>query len=223
MTKAPTKPAARVAIVEDHVLQLARTEELLQRQGFEVVFSGESLPAFVAWLRSSPPNSHPHLLVLDLMVERQPSVEVSLVASLLRAGLRIVVLSALASPPLVRSIVRAGVNGVIGKRDSEDDVLAAIRAVLRGETWMTTELAVIIAGDSERPRLSVQEERALVLYASDLTLKEVASAMNIGVDTAKQYLDRVKRKYAEAGVPLRSKLDLARMAWTEGYLDRGSP
>ncbi|MFV0433428.1 MAG: response regulator [Leucobacter sp.] len=214
----------RVAIVEDHTLQRARTEELLSRSGeFEVVFSGTSAPDFVEWARSVPREQRPHLLVLDLMIDRQPSVEVSLIEALLEAGLRIVVLSALASPPLVRGIVRAGVTGIVAKRDDEEDILAAIRAVLRGDEWMTTELASVIAGDPDRPQLSVQEERALVLYASGLTIEQVASAMNIGRETAKQYLNRVKQKYAAAGIAVRSKLDYGRIAWAEGYLDPSFP
>ncbi|PIO50705.1 hypothetical protein BV502_07855 [Leucobacter sp. OAMLP11] len=214
----------RVAIVEDHALQRARTEELLGRDGeFEVVFSGTTAPEFMAWARSVPRERRPHLLVLDLMVDREPSVDVELVASLLAAGLRIVVLSALASPPLVRGIVRAGVSGIVGKRDSEADILAAIRAVLRGDEWMTPELASVIAGDPERPSLSVQEERALVLYASGLTVDQVGEAMNIGRETAKQYLDRVRKKYASVGIAVSSKLDFGRIAWVEGYLDPGFP
>lgn len=210
----------RVAIVEDHVLQRARTEELLQSAGsFEVVFSGESAPEFEAWVRTAPTGERPHLLVLDLMVDRRPSVEVDLVERLLTAGLRILVFSALASPVLVRRIVRAGVTGVVGKRDSEADVLAAVRACARGESWMSTELAAVIAGDSTRPQLSIQEERSLVLYASGLTLDQVGAEMSISRETAKQYLDRVKRKYSASGVQVRTKLDFGRIAWSEGYLD----
>ncbi|HMR50196.1 MAG TPA: hypothetical protein PKE40_13130 [Arachnia sp.] len=172
-------------------------------------------------MRTAPSTRRPHLLVLDLMVDHQPSVDVAVVESLLKAGLRIVVLSALASPSLVRRIVKVGVHGVIGKRDSEEDVLAAVRAVLRGEEWVTPELAKVVAGDPERPRLSLQEERALVLYATGLTIEQVATSMNIGRETAKQYLDRVKRKYAEAGMPVRTKLDFGRIAWNEGLLDPG--
>ncbi|MBL3685471.1 DNA-binding response regulator [Leucobacter zeae] len=224
MVEAEQSRVCRVAIVEDHTLQRARTEELLQRHGgFEVVFSGVSAPEFAEWVRAAPREERPHLLVLDLMIDRAPSVDVALVEALLRAGLRIVVLSALASPPLVRSIVRAGVSGVVSKRDREEDIMAAITAVLRGDEWMTTELASVIAGDPDRPALSVQEERALVLYASGLTLEQVAEMMHIGRETAKQYLDRVKKKYSAAGVAVRSKLDLGRIAWAEGYVDPALP
>ncbi|RLP76861.1 DNA-binding response regulator [Mycetocola tolaasinivorans] len=215
---------ARVALVEDHLLQRTRTEEILSRTGeYRVVFSGPTAPDFVRWVESVPREERPHLLVLDLMVDRQPSVSPAQVEKMVRAGLTVLVLSALASPVLVRQVLRAGVAGIVGKRDSEDDILAAVRAVLAGEQWMTTELATVIAGDPERPALSVQEERALVLYASGLSIEEVGTAMNIGRETAKQYLDRVKKKYAGAGVSVRTQLDFGRVAWAEGYLDPSLP
>lgn len=213
-------PRCRVAIVEDHLLQRKRTEELLQAEGsFDVVFSGESAPAFAAWVRDAPTASRPHLLILDLMVDRGPSVDVALVQQLLDAGLRILVFSALASPHVVRQMVRAGVTGVVGKRDTEAEILAAVTACAQGTSWMSPELAAVIAGDSARPQLSPQEERALVLYASGLTLDQLGAEMTISPETAKQYLDRVKKKYSASGVPIRTKLDFGRIAWAEGYVD----
>ena len=202
------------------MLQRLRTEQLMGRTGeFDVVSSTETLPDFMAWLRTTPPRLRPHLLILDLLVDRRPSVDVAVVEALLKAGLRIVVLTGLASPPLVRRIVKAGVTGIVGKRDSEEDLLTAVRAVLHGEEWMTSELAGIIAGDPRRPQLSVQEERALVLYATGLTIEQVAGSMNISRETAKQYLERVKKKYTAAGVTVRNQLDFGRIAWTEGLVD----
>ncbi|QOR71078.1 response regulator transcription factor [Ruania alkalisoli] len=210
----------QVAIVEDHLLQRKRIEELMRSQDeFEVVFSGETAPAFMSWLNDASIDESPDVLILDLMVERQPSVDVDLVKTLLAAGYRIVVLSALASPPLVRSIVRAGVSTILGKRDTEADIVDAIRATVRGEQWVTAELAAVIAGDPDRPKLSIQEERALVLYATGLSLDEVASEMNLQRYTARQYINRVKSKYEAAGIPARTRLDLGRIAWNDGYVD----
>ena len=199
--------------------QRTRTEELLSgRPGCEVVHSCETLPAFVEWLRRCDHSRRPQLLILDLMVDRRPPVDPSAVAALVRAGLRIVVLSALASPHLVRQVVRAGVAGIVGKHDSEEDLLTAVCAVARGDEWMTSELAGVIAGDGDRPRLSVQEERALVLYASGLSLGAVAQSIGVQHDTAKMYLSRVKAKYAAVGRPATSKLDLYQVALVDGYL-----
>lgn len=214
----------RIAVVEDHRLQRLRTEEVLNREaGFRVVHTSETLSEFVGWLRRRHPDEVPHLLVLDLVVDHGEDADPAVVAGLVRDGLRVLVLSAMASPPLLREILRAGVGGVVGKRDAEADIVSAAWTVIGRGQWMTHELAAVIAGDSRRPKLSEQEERALVLYASGLTLDAVASALGVKRDTAKTYLDRVKRKYAEAGRPAQSKTELSRMAILDGFVALGEP
>ncbi|MCB0963693.1 MAG: response regulator transcription factor [Acidimicrobiales bacterium] len=216
----------RVAIVEDHLLQRRRTEELLRAQGaFSVVHTTDSLPEFLAWLatKGTAPEDRPHLLLLDLMVDRGPGVDPEAVRTLVRSGMRVLVLSAMASPPLVREMLRSGISGVVGKRDSEADLIAAVWTVLGRQHWMTSELAAVIAGDDRRPSLSDQEERALVLYASGLTLDAVAEALCVKPDTAKTYLRRVKAKYAELGRPVRTKVDLNQVAVLDGFLELHDP
>lgn len=210
-------------MVEDHLLQRTRTVELVNAApGLRVAGAFETFPDFLRWTRSLDPREQPHLLVLDLIVERGPSVDPDLVRQVVDSGLRVLVLSAMASPVLVREIVAAGVGGVVGKRDSEQDIVAAMMAVLRREQWHTAELAAVLAGDPNRPKLSDQEERALVLYASGLTLPVVAEILGVKPDTAKSYLDRVKSKYAAAGRPVRTKVDMSREAQRDGFLSAWS-
>jgi DNA-binding NarL/FixJ family response regulator len=216
----PREGAWRIALVEDHLLQRRRTEELLVGQrGFQIVLSVETLPEFMKWLERRGPNERPHLLILDLVVDRGEDADPALVRAVTATGIRVLVLSAMASPPLVREMLRAGIAGVVGKRDSEEDIISAVWSVLGRRQWMTPELAAVIAGDENRPSLSEQEERVLVLYASGLTLEAVAAAIGVKPDTAKTYLGRVKQKYADLGREVRSKVELNRAAVLDGYLD----
>lgn len=216
----PRANAWRIAVVEDHLLQRKRTEELLRAQGsFRVVHSAETLPEFVEWLAPQRSEDRPHLLILDLVVDRGVDADPDVVRAMTAAGIRVLVLSAMASPPLVRQMLRAGIAGVVGKRDSEADIISAVWSVLGRRQWMTPELAAVIAGDDSRPSLSEQEERVLMLYASGLTLDAVAAAIGVRPDTAKTYLDRIKQKYADVGRSVRSKVELSRAAMIDGYLD----
>lgn len=209
----------RIAIVEDHLLQRRRTAEVLGAQaGIRVVRGDPDLPSFMTWFRESD-DPLPHLVVLDLLVERGPSVDPDDVRTLLRAGVRVLVVSAMASPSLTRAVLRSGVNGIVGKRDSEEDLVAALWTVLGRRQWMSPEVAAVIAGDENRPRLSDQEEQALILYASGMTLAAVAEALNVRPDTAKKYLARAKAKYQEVGRPVSSKVDLYRAAVQDGLID----
>lgn len=209
----------QVAIVEDHVLQRHRTAEILAGQpDLRVVATCASLPEFLAWLARTRSEDRPQLLVLDLGVDRGPGADPQAVARLVRAGLRVLVLSALTARSQVRAVLRAGVAGVVSKSDPEEHVLEAVWTVLGGREWTTPELAGAIAADATRPELSDQEERVLQLYASGLTLAMVATALGIRVETAKTYLARIRTKYAAVDRPARSKLELSRVATEDGYL-----
>lgn len=213
----------RVAIVEDHLLQRERTQEILDGEdGLRVVGTFETLPEFTRAWDGSAVRRRPHLLVLDLMVDRGPRAEAATVERLVGEGLRVLLLSAMASASHVREMLHAGVDGIVGKRDRPEAIVEASWAVLRRERWVSSELAAVIAGDVKRPSLSIQEERALTLYASGLTLPEVATMMNVSAETAKSYLARVKKKYAEVGRPVSSKLDLSRVATVDGLIDEPS-
>ena len=209
----------RVAVVEDHLLQRRRTEEVVRsRPGLRVVHSCEDLQQLSDWLAGTSEAERPHVVILDLVVDRGVDADPAVVRGLVRNDIRVLVLSAMTSVPLVREMMRAGVSGFVGKRDSEDDIVAAVWTVIGRGSWMTPEMAAVMAGDAGRPPLSDQEERALVLYASGLTLESVARALGVKKETAKTYLDRVKAKYTQAGRPVQTKIDLHREAVRDGIL-----
>ncbi|WP_162602549.1 response regulator transcription factor [Nocardioides daejeonensis] len=194
-----------------------------QQAGIRVVWHGETFPQFRAWLERVPLASHPHLLVLDLQVDRGPSVNPVDLRPLIRAGLRVLVLSAMNSPEQVRAVLEAGVTGVVGKRDSENDIVGAMWAVLAYGRWLSPELDAVLAPQTARPELSEQEARALALYAAGGTLDEVAAGLGIRRGTAKKYISRVKTKYAAVGRPAHTKVELNRLARQDGFLrDNGS-
>lgn len=213
----------KVVVVEDHLMQRKYVTALLNHQpDLRVVFACEELPELMEWMETAGRNVLPDLVLLDLMVDRRPHADPRMVAKLLAhhryPGPKVVLFSALTSPPLARRMIQTGVHGAIGKRDSEASILQAVRAVLNGEWWVSPELAELIADDPKRPALSEQEERALALYASGSSIEEVAAAIGVKTNTVKKYLQRVRNKYAAAQRPLNSRLDLAKAAADDGYL-----
>ena len=210
----------RIAIIEDHLLQRRYAERLIASQpDMSIVYSGSTLPEFMEWLSGVQAPEVPDLLVLDLTVERDDPADPIVVRKLIADGMRVILFTAMTSPPLVRQMLRVGVSGAIGKRDSEEHILLALRKVLGGSEWTSPELAAVIMQDSQRPQLSDQEERVLVLYASGLTLGAVADAIGVQPGTAKKYIQRVRLKYAEAGRPANSRSGLNRVATEDGYME----
>jgi two-component system, NarL family, nitrate/nitrite response regulator NarL len=116
--------------------------------------------------------------------------------------------------------MHAGARGYALKSEQATQVRSAIREVAAGRDWITPHLAYILATDDgpDGPALSHQERRALQLYATGLPMKSVARKMTISEETVKQYLGRVREKYALAGRAAPTKLELYYRAVEDGHL-----
>ncbi len=160
------------------------------------------------------------LLDLQLNDDRLPEDNVR---RLLDNGSDVIVYSSLAEPTELRAALAAGALGVVSKDQSMADLEAAILRVAAGEPLLTTEWAAALdAAPSEvRPDLSDRESEALRLYAMGLEMKSAARRMNITLGTYKEYLLRVRRKYAKVDRPAGTKLALYHRAVEDGYLRRG--
>jgi DNA-binding NarL/FixJ family response regulator len=209
----------RAAVVEESVMQRARSVQLLQGElGLEVVHVGSSLRAFLAWMQNTDRMRWPHLLVLDLPSEDDAPRQLDLLAALRDAGMRVLILSTLRARHLARRVISRGVDGIVSTTDSEEAFVAAARSALVGTVTITARAQAAIHGAAGAPVLSLQEQRTLALYATGLSIADVADRIGVKQDTARKYLQRVRAKFASSGRPARTKLDLARIAWTDGYI-----
>ena len=159
------------------------------------------------------------MVLLDLDLGDGSTAEEN-VAAIRAAGPAVLVLSASDKPATVRNAIRAGALGYVLKSEATAQVRAAIRAVAAGKDWISPRLAYIFATDDapDRPVLSPQETRALQLYATGMPMKSVARRMSISEETAKQYVGRVREKYARAGRAAPTKLELYHRAVEDGHL-----
>ncbi|MEU7909339.1 response regulator transcription factor [Actinoplanes sp. NPDC049118] len=150
------------------------------------------------------------VVVLDLLLA-DGSDPVANVRRLCDDGRRVLVVSVIPQARHGIDVARAGALGYLTK-DHRLPVLAdAIREVAAGRHAHSPELAFAWSTDDGpgSPRLSGQERAVLVTYASGLTLTATARKVGVSPATARQYLDRVKAKYGDAGRPTYTKLDLA--------------
>ncbi|WP_143229267.1 transcriptional regulator [Actinophytocola xanthii] len=157
------------------------------------------------------------VVVLDLLLA-DGSDPVRNVRRLVETGSRVLVVSVVPHGERGIDVVRAGAVGYLTK-DHDLDVLAdAVRSAAAGETVHSPELAFAWCRSDrpDRPQLSTQERAVLLAYASGLTLATAARQVGIRPATAKGYLDRVKEKYARAGRPAYTKVELAARVREDG-------
>lgn len=177
-----------------------------------IAYSGDSMKGALSAVRSGGITC----VIADLdLGDGTPITEV--VSAFTTRGIPVVVVSAAANPSAVQASLLAGAGAYVTKRNSLADVTEAVRSTLTGRGWMSPDVALAML-KSPAVELSEQEKRALVLYASGLTLDVVARRMGITPSTVKQYLDRVRDKYTAAGIAARTKIELYRVAQSEGLL-----
>jgi two-component system, NarL family, nitrate/nitrite response regulator NarL len=205
-----------VAAVDDHPVLLDGLAAWVSGPGSDIRVVGTA--ATVTGLLAGP-GRQAQVVLLDLDLGDGSTAEAN-VAAVRAAGPAVLVLSASDRPAAVRRAIRAGALGYVLKNEETAQVRAAIRAVAAGQDWVSPRLAYILATDDapDRPVLSPQETRALQLYATGMPMKSVARRMSISEETAKQYVGRVREKYARAGRAAPTKLELYHRAVEDGYL-----
>ena len=205
-----------VAAVDDHPFILDGVAAWVSEpgSGIRVVGSAATVAALLAG-----PGRQAQVVLLDLDLGDGSTAEEN-VAAIRAVGPAVLVLSASDKPATVRNAIRAGALGYVLKSEATAQVRAAIRAVAAGKDWISPRLAYIFATDDapDRPVLSPQETRALQLYATGMPMKSVARRMSISEETAKQYVGRVREKYARAGRAAPTKLELYHRAVEDGHL-----
>jgi DNA-binding NarL/FixJ family response regulator len=210
-----------VAAVDDHPIVLDGIAAWLAAGGDGIRVVGTA--ASVADLLAGPGRAA-RVVLLDLDLDDGTTVDRN-VSDIRAAGPAVLVLAASDKPPAVRAAMRAGALGYVLKSEDVTTVRAAIAAVAAGKDWISPRLAYIFATDDapDRPGLSAQEQRALSLYATGMAMKSVARRMYLSEETAKQYVGRVREKYARAGRAAPTKLDLYHRAVEDGYLPPPPP
>lgn len=209
----------RFVVLDDHELVRLGIAARLQADfpSSTLTYSGESLREAVVAV--SAYDCDCAIVDLDLG-DGTPVAEI--VSAFSSRGIPVVVVSAIGRSAALESAFAAGAGAFVTKRSDLQNLPTAIDAVLAGKTWIAPDLAGVLvradSGDAAEVVLSGQEKRALVLYASGLTIDMVARRMGITPNTVKHYVDRVRDKYTAAGITARTKVDLNRIAREEGLL-----
>lgn len=133
-------------------------------------------------------------------------------------GLPVVVTSSAMEPDAIRRALMSGALGHVSRHQSYEDLHRAMSSAVRGIPHMSPDLGEIMAGASAVPTLSPREVAALRLYVGGLRMEEVAKALSVSTHTAREYIDRVREKYAKRGRTVRTRTELYAAALRDGFL-----
>jgi DNA-binding NarL/FixJ family response regulator len=224
-----TSAPYRLAILDDHGLivdSLARWFGDLAPE-FDVAITATS---WIDLVRA--PGFPVDLVLMDLQLGDTVSIEARIRACR-AAGAKVLVVTALDDDLSRERCLAAGAAGFVPKTLPADVLVDYARRVMRGDRLPRHPSRIAssnAANDAATPHasghagalpvhLSAAEEKALRYYAQGLSTAEVSRRMEIGYETAKTYLRRVREKYAKAGRPASRKAELIRRAAEDGYLE----
>ena len=216
MSERDTMPALRtIALVEDHALIAIGFKDLIEStKDLQLVAMVES----VAGLYDV--DAHIDLVVLDLRLSDGSNPEDN-VNAIHEMGSHVLIYTGAEDRRLIQSAARSGALGLIRKSVAPEVLLEAVRTAAEGHEVFGTDWAAAIDADEglADARLSVREQEILSLYASGETAVSVAERMGLARDTIADYVSRIRRKYADAGRPAYSRVDLYKRALEDGILE----
>lgn len=217
MTKeqAAPGPRVRILIAEDQALVRRGTTVLLSMEkDMEVV--GQACDGVEAVAMAS--ELHPDVVLMDLHMPRLGGVAATREITRTLPGTQVLVLTTLNDDETVFEAVRAGAHGYLLKDVTEQELLDTIRALRRGESRLTPQIARKVmdqfrrlAGSSEfvpdtanaaqkrdvrteTETLNEKEEKILRLITEGMSNRQIANALFLAEGTVKNYVSRIMEK-----------------------------
>ncbi|WP_213780333.1 response regulator transcription factor [Caballeronia sp. dw_276] len=182
----------RIVLADDHPFVLLGIRATFSTdENLEVVGEAASAAALLRLLGSTPCD----VLVTDFAMPElglQAEDGLRLIKRVRRdwPEIRIVVLTSMSNVAILRSILSAGAMGLLNKVESMDQLAAAVKFAGVGRRYLSSSVvdALAVAGAEndllgEGPRLSPREIEVVRMFASGLSITEIARFMERDVRT----------------------------------------
>jgi DNA-binding NarL/FixJ family response regulator len=188
--------AVRVLLADDHEIVRQGLRVLLEREGFQVV--GEASNGHEAAKLCEA--NHPEVAILDLSMPLMNGVDAAREIMKSNPHTKVVLLTMHTEDHLILESLRAGVTGYVLKTKAAGELVQALRAVCRGEMFLTQSISrtIVQAFLQNAPAagnpISDRERQVLQLVAEGKTTKEIASLLGISVKTAESHRSNLMDK-----------------------------
>jgi DNA-binding NarL/FixJ family response regulator len=199
--------AIRILLADDHTLVRAGIRSLLESvEGVEVVAeSGDGREALEMIAKHRP-----DIALLDIAMPGLSGLEVAKRAEQASPKTRVIILSMHADATHVREALRSGVSGYLLKGAAVAELPLALKAVMRGESYLTPKVSQqVVEGflrdTEEEPGplngLTTRQREILQLIAEGKAMKEIAGILDISIKTVETHRLRLMERLDIHDVP----------------------
>jgi two-component system response regulator NreC len=188
----------RIVIADDHKIMRDGLRHLLEKEsGMEVVAEAKNGREAVRLAEELRPD----ILVMDISMEDLNGMDATRQIVGKGLGPRIVALSMHADKRFVAGMFEAGAMGYLLKDCAFDELLAAIRQVMSGRTYLCSMISGVVIRDyiqrmrkNESSLLSPREKEILQLLAEGSTTKRIADQLKVSVKTVETHRQHIMDK-----------------------------
>jgi DNA-binding NarL/FixJ family response regulator len=210
--------STRILVADDHGIVRAGIKLLLENQAdLDVVAeAADGIEAIEQALAT-----HPDLCILDVGMPRMTGLQAARGIRSHLPAVRVLMLSMHDDERYLFEALKAGASGYVLKREADQDLVGAVRAVGRGEAFLTNaaERSLIrewMADDTTGPAvpLTPREEEVVKLIAEAHTNAQIAEALHLSAKTIESHRANVLRKLG-----MRDRVELVRYAIRRGLVE----
>lgn len=193
----------RILVADDHEVVRRGLCALLQsRPEWEIC--GEAADGREAVEKSQ--NLKPDAVIIDIGMPTLNGLEATRQILKTNPHIKVLVLTFHDSDQMIREVLDAGARGFLLKSDAARDLISAVQALRRDNTYFTSRVAEMVLEGYLKPpskavplaplrsRLTPREREVVQLIAEGKSTKEVAVALQLSVKTAETHRSNIMRK-----------------------------
>jgi DNA-binding NarL/FixJ family response regulator len=207
----------RILLADDHAVV---------RQGFKAILGAQADMEIVGEAGNGreavelAEKLRPDVAVMDVAMPELNGIEATRRMNEVAPRTRVLALSMHKDSVYVREILRAGARGYLLKDQIDSDLLAAVRAIARGEGYLSPAVSDAVLNDYRKhvsdpiDLLTSREREVLQMIAEGKTNKEIATVLALSVYTVDAHRGRIMEK-----LNLHSVNELVRFAVRNGLVD----
>jgi DNA-binding NarL/FixJ family response regulator len=208
----------KILLADDHKIVVDGLATLLERiPGYQVVarasdgLSAESLARELA----------PDVAILDISMPGLNGIEATRLILQKNPGVRVIILSMHADGRFIAEALKAGALGYLLKESAFEELSAAIKTVMSGQTFLSAAIVDAVVKDYIRhlehqgtsvfSSLTPREREVLQMLAEGLATKQIAARLSLSIKTVETYRKQIMEK-----LDIHSIAELTKYAIREG-------
>jgi DNA-binding NarL/FixJ family response regulator len=209
----------RILIADDHSIVRSGLRKILDaKPDMEVVAEAEDGAEAV----EKALTEDVHLVILDVSMPRKTGIQAAAELHKRKPELRVLMLSMHDSEQFLFEALKAGASGYVLKSGADTDIVEAVRAAMRGDSYLYPSAVTTLVrdyverggrGEEQFDVLTPRELEVLKLIAEAYTSKEISKELWISIKTVERHRQNILDKLG-----MRDRVELTRYAIRRGLI-----